>query len=162
VNQKLDPCHFKLPVSRANLPRGPGVALLCAWLVISIFFSPKLFAKDLQKASIEGQSIQLEMADTPLERQKGLMFRAEMPDDQGMLFRFDKAETQCMWMKNTLIDLDVAFMDQELRIINIEGMKAGTTEVHCSEKHATWALEMNRLWFAKKNVGPGAQLKIHR
>ncbi|MDH4394323.1 MAG: DUF192 domain-containing protein [Limnobacter sp.] len=135
-------------------------ALLVFSIAASFLYSPILQAEGLQKASIEGQFIQVEMADTPLERQKGLMFRAEMPENQGMLFRFDQAETQCMWMKNTLIDLDVAFMDKELRVINVEGMQAGTTEAHCSEKPATWALEMNRLWFAKKNIGPGAQLKL--
>lgn len=137
-------------------------ALLVFSIGLSTLYPPTLQAEGLKKASIEGTTILVEMADTPLERQKGLMFRAEMPEDQGMLFRFDKAETQCMWMKNTLIDLDVAFIDQEMRVINVEGMKAGTTEVHCSEKPATWALEMNRLWFAKKNIGTGAQLKLHK
>lgn len=123
-------------------------------------FSTTVQADGLKKASIEGISIQVEMADTPLERQKGLMFRAELPDDQGMLFRFDKPETQCMWMKNTLIDLDVAFIDQDLRVINVEEMKAGTTQIHCSDKPAAWALEMNGRWFAKKKIESGSKLKL--
>lgn len=147
-----------------------GVNVLPASLVLSLTlvsgllstFSQAALAEGLQKASMEGHTILVEMADTPLERQKGLMFRSELPDDQGMLFRFDKAETQCMWMKNTLIDLDVAFMDQDLRVINVEEMKAGTTQIHCSEKPAYWALEMNGQWFAKKKIGTGGQLKLRR
>lgn len=129
-------------------------------LVLLSAFSTGSQADGLRKASVEGIPIQIEMADTPLERQKGLMFRAELPENQGMLFRFDKAETQCMWMKNTLIDLDVAFIDRNLRIINVEEMKAGTTEIHCSDKPATWALEMNGSWFAKNRIGVGGKLDL--
>lgn len=141
-----------------------GVNVRPASLVFSLVllsaFSTGSQAEGLRKASVEGIPIQVEMADTPLERQKGLMFRAELPENQGMLFRFDKAETQCMWMKNTLIDLDVAFVDRSLRIINVEEMKAGTTEIHCSEKPATWALEMNGSWFAKNKIGAGGKLDL--
>lgn len=65
-----------------------------------------------------------------------------------------------MWMKNTLIDLDVAFADAEGTILNIEHMKAGTTNVHCSAGHAKLALEMNQGWFSKLGIEAGERLRI--
>ena len=58
-------------------------------------------------------------------------------------------------MKNTLLPLSVAFLDADGRIINIEDMKAETTDSHCATQPATYALEMNLGWFKQKNIKPG-------
>jgi uncharacterized membrane protein (UPF0127 family) len=65
-----------------------------------------------------------------------------------------------MWMKNTLIDLDVAFADSSGKILNIEQMKAGTTDIHCSSGNAKLALEMNRDWFSKHGIETGEKLHV--
>lgn len=109
----------------------------------------------VQLLSVAGIEVNVEIADTPQRRQIGLMNRKALAPMAGMLFIFDEAQTQCMWMKNTLIDLDVAFLDTQGRIINVETMKAGTTDVHCSKAPAIQALEMNARWFESHQVKPG-------
>lgn len=82
-----------------------------------------------------------------------------MPTNQGMLFVFDQNDIHCMWMKNTLIPLSVAFLDEGGAIINIEDMQPQSEQTHCARKPARFALEMNRGWFAQRGVRAGAKLR---
>jgi len=91
-------------------------------------------------------------------RMRGLMHRPSMPQNAGMLFIFDEATQHCMWMKNTLIPLSVAFLDDQGAIINIEDMAPHTEDSHCSKKPARYALEMNRGWFAARGIKPGSRI----
>jgi uncharacterized protein len=91
-------------------------------------------------------------------RMRGLMHRESMPQNAGMLFMFDEATQHCMWMKNTLIPLSVAFIDDHGAIINIEDMAPKTEDSHCSRKPARYALEMNRGWFAARGIKPGSRI----
>ena len=61
----------------------------------------------------------VEMARTPQEQSKGLMFRAEMGADEGMLFPYQEPQVLSFWMKNTVLSLDLVFIDAEHRVINI-------------------------------------------
>lgn len=99
--------------------------------------------------------IKAEVATTEAQREQGLMFRKQLASNAGMVFVFDAPAGICMWMKNTLIPLSVAFLDQNGVIINIEEMKAETLDSHCAEKAATYAVEMNPGWFKQKNLKPG-------
>lgn len=99
--------------------------------------------------------IQAEVAATEAQREEGLMFRQALGPNQGMVFLFGSPAGVCMWMKNTLIPLSVAFMDSDHKIINIEDMQAQTLNSHCAKKPATYALEMNLGWFKQKNIKPG-------
>jgi uncharacterized membrane protein (UPF0127 family) len=99
--------------------------------------------------------IQAEVASTEAQREQGLMFRKTMEANHGMAFLFGEPAGVCMWMKNTLLPLSVAFLDADGRIINIEDMKAETTDSHCATQPATYALEMNLGWFKQKNIKPG-------
>jgi uncharacterized membrane protein (UPF0127 family) len=103
--------------------------------------------------------IKAEVASTPAQREQGLMFRDRLGQNDGMVFLFNEPETVCMWMKNTLIPLSVAFMDESGTVINVEEMKAQTLNSHCAKKAATYALEMNPGWFAKKNIKPGSVIE---
>ena len=102
--------------------------------------------------------IQAEVAIRDDERAQGLMFRKNMGINEGMVFRFGSPNKVCMWMKNTLIPLSVAFIDEEGSIINIEDMQPETLEAHCSEKPARFALEMNRGWFKNKHIKPSSKV----
>lgn len=71
-------------------------------------------------ATIEslGKNFGLEVTQTPQQRQLGLMFRDNLPDDRGMLFEFDPARPVGFWMKNCLINLDIIFLqDGEVKSI---------------------------------------------
>jgi uncharacterized membrane protein (UPF0127 family) len=102
--------------------------------------------------------IRAEVASDFASRAQGLMFRREMPGNAGMLFIFDEAATQCMWMKNTLIPLSVAFIDERGMVINIEDMAPQTEDSHCARRPARYALEMNRGWFAARGIKPGSRI----
>ena len=91
-------------------------------------------------------------------RSQGLMYRESLAPNSGMLFIFDGADIQCMWMKNTLIPLSVAFMDASGRIINIADMQPESEQTHCASKPAVLALEMTRGWFAQRGIKPGARI----
>ncbi|MFT4171513.1 MAG: DUF192 domain-containing protein [Rhodocyclaceae bacterium] len=102
--------------------------------------------------------IDTEVAADNMARMKGLMFRKNMPQSAGMLFVFPAAQSHCMWMKNTLIPLSVAFIDDAGKIINIEDMAPETEDSHCASAPARYALEMNLGWFKSKNIKPGMQI----
>ncbi|SRR5450830_881281 len=99
--------------------------------------------------------IKAEVASNEAQREQGLMFREKLGINEGMVFAFGAPAGVCMWMKNTLIPLSVAFMDETGKIINIEEMKEQTLDSHCAIKAATYALEMNKGWFKQKNIKPG-------
>jgi uncharacterized membrane protein (UPF0127 family) len=102
--------------------------------------------------------IRAEVAADDRTRERGLMFREQMPSNAGMLFLFDEPGSQCMWMKNTLIPLSVAFLDEHGTIINIEDMAPQTENSHCARRPARYALEMNGGWFAARGIKPGMRL----
>ena len=102
--------------------------------------------------------IDAQVAATPMQQQIGLMWRKEMPQHEGMLFVFEQATRQCFWMKNTLLPLTAAFVDDDGTIVNLADMKPQTTDPHCSAKPVRYVLEMNQGWFAKKGIKAGARL----
>lgn len=100
----------------------------------------------------------VQVAQTPEQRSIGLMFRAEMPTHEGMLFVFEQPSTQCFWMKNTLLPLTAAFVADDGTIVNLADMKPQTTDSHCSTKPVRFVLEMNQGWFGKKGLKAGSRL----
>jgi hypothetical protein len=99
--------------------------------------------------------IEAEVVNTPESRAKGLMQRTRMPPQHGMLFIFTENRQHCMWMKNTLIPLAVAFIDEAGHILNIEEMKPQSEENHCAARPARFALEMNAGWFSQRGLKRG-------
>lgn len=102
--------------------------------------------------------IEAEVANNQETRMFGLMHRKTMPPHRGMLFVFAGSAQHCMWMKNTLLPLAVAFLDEQGRIINVEEMKPQTEENHCAAKPAKFALEMNSGWFRQRSIGAGVPI----
>ena len=103
-------------------------------------------------------NIVAQVAQTPQQREIGLMFRKSMAPHEGMLFVFEEPATQCFWMKNTLIPLSAAFIASDGTIVNIEDMAPQTENSHCSRKPVRFVLEMNQGWFAKRGLKAGARL----
>ncbi len=102
--------------------------------------------------------IEAEVASDQASQAKGLMHRRSMPANHGMLFVFSRTDRHCMWMRNTLLPLSVAFLDAQGKIINIEEMKPQTEDNHCAASPAPYALEMNLGWFSDKGLKPGFQI----
>jgi hypothetical protein len=99
--------------------------------------------------------ITAEVAADESAREVGLMYRQALAPNHGMLFVFHPATKVCMWMRNTLIPLSVAFIEADGRIVNIEEMQANTDQTHCAKREVAFALEMARGWFAERSLKPG-------
>lgn len=125
--------------------------------------STSLHAENTIELSAGIHRIQAELAHTEETRARGLMHRKSMTGNHGMLFVFPQASIQCMWMRNTLIPLAVAFIDGQGRIINVEEMRPQTEDTHCSAQVAKFALEMPAGWFKTRGFGAGTPITgLHR
>jgi uncharacterized membrane protein (UPF0127 family) len=91
-------------------------------------------------------------------RARGLMQREKLAPNQGMLFVFEESGRHCMWMKNTLIPLSVAFIQNDGTIVNIADMKPHDETSHCSAGSVPYALEMDRGWFAAHGLKAGSRI----
>ena len=116
--------------------------------------------KDRAWVIIGSDTVVAEVADSQEEWEKGLMHREEVPPGTGMLFVWEEAEVRSFWMKNTLVSLDVAFIDPSFTIIDIQQMEAESTEVHTSDGAALYALEVVKGWFAEKEIRVGDEVAI--
>jgi len=103
--------------------------------------------------------IQAEVASTMGTRSQGLMLRKSMTQGAGMLFLFDEPAGHCMWMKNTLIPLSVAFIDERGEIANIADMQPLDESTHCAARPVRYALEMNQGWFKKRGISAGTVIQ---
>ena len=109
---------------------------------------------------VGGIPISVEIADTPALREQGLMHRDSLPANHGMLFVYADEQMRSFWMRNTKIPLDIAFVDRNGSIVNIEQMDAQTDENTVSTAPATYALEMSLGWFEANGVGIGDRLEF--
>ena len=132
--------------------------LLCVMAPGGWAQSPQLQLPRVQ-LQIGMYQIDAQVAATHEQRAIGLMYRSDMPQHEGMLFVFEQAQVQCFWMKNTLMPLTAAFIDDDGRIVNLADMQPQTTDSHCSAKPVRYVLEMKQGWFAAKQIRKGQQLK---
>jgi len=109
--------------------------------------------------SIGKHMVIAEVAASTDTRERGLMFRYEMKDNEGMLFVFPAARQQSFWMKNTPLPLSIAFIDAKGTILNIRDMMPFTTDGHPSDGEALYALEVNRGWFAQRGIKAGDRVQ---
>lgn len=123
---------------------------------------PNLAAFQFKSATldIKGKKRVVEFADTFPLRAQGLQFRSELCEECGMLFQFDRSRIVSMWMKNTLLPLDVAFFTESGVIIDIKPMQPLDLTSVPSSQPVIYALEMNQGWFAKNGIKAGDSIKI--
>jgi len=88
----------------------------------------------------------VELARTPAEQEQGLMYRESMEEKNGMLFVFSKSDIYNFWMKNTLIPLDMIWIDDQFKVVKIMTAQPCVSDpcmVYNPEKLATYILEIN-------------------
>ncbi|NMK48393.1 DUF192 domain-containing protein [Achromobacter sp. Bel] len=102
--------------------------------------------------------IRAEVANTDATRRDGLMFRKELPGNDGMLFVFEQPDVQCFWMRNTLLPLSIAFIADDGTIVNIDDMAPQTEDPHCAKKPVRYALEMAQGWFEEHGIKAGRKI----
>ncbi len=105
-------------------------------------------------------TVRAEVANTPETRGQGLMFRDAVPDGTGMLFVWDTEGERSIWMQNTYVALDVAFIDRNFRIVDIQQMEPETTDIHDGASPAMFALEVRQGWFAEKGIVVGDRCQL--
>lgn len=102
------------------------------------------------------KELKIEIADNDFEHQTGLMYRKKMRTNRGMLFIFNKSEMKSFYMKNTLIPLDIIFIDHKLQIINIAKDTQPLNEQSVySDEPASYVLEINAGMSDKWNIQKG-------
>ncbi|MBF7075086.1 DUF192 domain-containing protein [Glaciecola sp. MH2013] len=122
----------------------------------------KALLQDDNTINIEFANIALsvEFADSFDERALGLMHRRSLCDDCGMLFQFDDERIASIWMKNTFIPLDLAYITVDGTIVDIKQLKPHDLTSVKSSKPVLFALEMNQGWFAKQGIKEGDKISI--
>ena len=89
-------------------------------------------------------TFRVEVARTPQQQAQGLMFRAAMGPDEGMLFPYDQPHVLSFWMKNTVLSLDLVFIDEQHRIINVAANAVPYSEASIvSDAPGVAVLELN-------------------
>lgn len=159
-------------MSKKRLIRLWGLALI---IIASLTFPPAWGQIDTQSPSnrdlavittSEGSVISAEVADTPAKRSQGLMFRTNMPRDQGMLFIFKELDHWTFWMKNTKMPLDIIWLDTAQKVVHIESNVpiCTRTDEGCPRYHtlkeALYVLELVAGMAKHHNLTLGSQLTI--
>jgi len=113
-----------------------------------------------EKISIESLFSKIEVVSNSQERKLGLMYRENLPYDNAMFFIWEYKKRQCMWMRNTYIPLNVAYLESTGKILEIYDMVPLSDESVCSKKRVRYALEVNLNWFEDNNILVGDVLDI--
>lgn len=113
----------------------------------------------LQNAKGAKIYLNAEIANNEFRRRKGLMFRKNLPLNEGMLFVFEYDQKLSFWMKNTYIPLSIAFIDGGGFIREIYDMAPLNENIIYTSKYSVrYALEVNKGWFARNNIQPGCRV----
>jgi uncharacterized protein len=106
-------------------------------------------------------AVTVELARTDEERTRGLMNRRQLGADAGMLFLFSESEPRAFWMKNTLIPLDMLFIDEGGRVVAIlERAEPLTLSPRDPGVPSRYVLEVNGGWAAAHGVRPGDKVRF--
>jgi len=107
--------------------------------------------------------VEAELAYTDANRSRGLMFRETMPEDAGMLFLFPYMDAHSFWMKNTLISLDILWLNERKEIVymvTVQPCKKDPCESYSPLQKALYVLELNAGFANRHKIRIGAQLEF--
>lgn len=108
--------------------------------------------------------ISVKIADEPLEREKGLMYQKALPENRGMLFVFPKEDYYSFWMKNTLIPLDIIFLNKNKNIVsiikNVPPCKNDFCPLYQPKEKSQYVIEVNAGFCDKYNIHERTRVKF--
>ncbi|MED5330059.1 MAG: DUF192 domain-containing protein [Planctomycetota bacterium] len=143
-----------------------AVAVWCCFLIgvgcsdKETSFSPVESAA-VTDVMVAGETIITELALDNLARTRGLMSRTKLGDHEGMLFVFPDSEIRRFWMNDTLIGLDIIFLEDDGRIINVEEAPPGVEKPgFYSDQPCRVVLELRRGWCAERGVEAGDRVSF--
>jgi uncharacterized membrane protein (UPF0127 family) len=102
----------------------------------------------------------VEVADTPASLAHGLMYRKDLPNNEGMLFKFPNTRELSFWGQNTYIPLDIAFIDKDNKIAEIKQITPMSTRMVRSTGFCSMALEANAGYFDSNGITVGQKISI--
>ena len=112
----------------------------------------------------EGKEVPLycEVAKTPQERARGLMFRKFLGENEGMIFVYPKPQILRFWMRETSIPLSLAYVSSDGLIVEIHDLKPFDESIISSSIPVQYAIEVNRGWFQKNHIVEGSRIRIEK
>ena len=126
-------------------------------LLLILILSQSAVALEVHFKSVS-KSLDVEVANSDTKRRQGLMYRKDLAKDHGMLFLWPQSNTKCMWMKNTPLPLNVAYLSNEGVIQEIYNMIPFSEDSVCSTNSTRIALEVNAGWFKENGIAVGDKL----
>lgn len=119
--------------------------------------------KLLKSDSTEVVTIDIEIADDDMRRERGLMYRRQMELGQGMLFIFEDEDFRSFWMRNTYLPLDILYLDASRKILDIHENTATLNDQPIpSSAPAKYVLEVNAGFCALYNIQVGDRITFRR
>ena len=133
---------------------------MCALMVPGLLLAQQAPQPTLRTTKLTAgiHVITAEIASTPQSRMIGLMMRERLAPNHGMVFVFEDKSQHCFWMRNTLIPLSIAFIDDDGTVVSIADMSPKSEASTCPQRPVRYALEMDQGWFAKRGVTAGSKI----
>lgn len=128
--------------------------------LLFIFFVSNLHA--YKEVNINDLLSEIDVVSKLEDRRKGLMYKKYIPKNYGMFFIWEYEKKQCMWMKNTYVELNVAYIDKNGEILEIYDMVPLSKKSVCSKNKAKYALEVNKGWFIENSIQVGDVINIEQ
>ena len=142
-----------------------AMTFLNSFFVFFVFSSPGRKFQDVKFSN--GTLLKVEIARTKKEKTQGLMGRTHLPENQGMLFIFERPQKLSFWTKGTYIPLSLGYFDKNYVLKEIHFMepqnlmeKNPKINTYKSSCHCQYAMEVNRGWFSKNKIKIGDQFLI--
>ena len=136
------------------------------WIFLALFTCACAPQKTVTVTLPDGFEVSAQLAVTPKEHEKGLMFVTELPENKGMLFVFDTEDELLFWMKNTLIDLDMVFIGADKTVTSVANEMPHSytytpdNEIAYASGYGQYVLELSAKTAEKHGVKAGAKLQF--
>jgi uncharacterized protein len=105
--------------------------------------------------------VEVEIADTAPSRTRGMMWRTSVPSGTGMLFIFPEEQVQKFWMRNTLVPLDMLFVDKSGQVVGIVAQaEPQTLDQRTVGRPSLYVLEVAGGWAEKTGIAPGTRVEL--
>lgn len=138
-----------------------------------ILFAVNVFGQDevrplqfeKKQVWVGAKKLNVEIADTPIKRQRGLMYRKELKENEGMLFIFQEEKIRTFFMKNTYIPLSIGYFNKKKKLVDIQKMNPPSSlfskkiPQSTSRFPAQYVLEVSQGWFKRNRMKVGSLLK---
>lgn len=153
------PCATRCSKGLAFSTPGRYRLAACLGLIAGISLADTSHAAATLPLCIGPHTFQVEVADTPAARTRGLMQRSQLAEASGMVFVFEAPARHCFWMRDTPLPLSVAFITPDGRIASLADMSPLTDSLHCADQAVRYALEVPQGAFHTRAITAGMRVR---